>query len=331
MKFKGNEYRTIWFDGQYVKIIDQTKLPHKFEIITLKSVLDAAKAIKDMQVRGAGLIGVTAAYGMYLAALEEMDLNKASKILLATRPTAANLKHAVNVQLKNASTNALAKVALKIAQKLAEEDFEMCRSIGKHGFKIINKLKQPVNIMTHCNAGWLAFVDYGSATAPIYEAFNKGINLHVWVSETRPRNQGALTAWELNEQGVRNTFITDNASGHLMQRGMVDMVIVGADRVVSNGDVANKIGTYMKAVVANDNKVPFYVAFPSTTIDWDTRAGKDIPIEQRSADEVKFLNKSKITDSDAVNYAFDVTPARLITGFITDKGIIKPNELSGIR
>ena len=306
-----------------------------------------------MHVRGAGLIGAAAGYGMYLAAIEAKEKNNfehlfaSAEALKATRPTAVNLAWAVNRQL---TAMAQAKtpiektvIARQTADLIADEDAEYCRNIGLHGVSIIEEISKrkqgrAVNIMTHCNAGWLAFVDYGSATAPIYEAFKRGIDLHVWVDETRPRNQGAsLTAWELINQGIPHTIIVDNAGGHLMQHGLVDMVITGADRVTVSGDAANKIGTYLKALAAHDNGIPFYVALPSSTFDWDIRDGvKDIHIEERNADEVKYIyglcdgeiKKVLITPSGspAGNYGFDVTPARLISGLITERGICKARE-----
>ncbi len=348
MKVKGEHYRTIWLSEEgVVKIIDQRWLPHKFVIEDLKTSDEVAIAIKDMHVRGAGLIGATGGYGMYLAALETStneDLLKAAEKLKATRPTAVNLSWAVDRQLseieKGKTLEEKRKIALETAKKIADGDAEMCKKIGEHGVKIIEEIanrKETVNILTHCNAGWLAFVDYGSATAPIYEAFNRGINIHVYVDETRPRNQGArLTAWELGEHGIPHTVIADNTGGHLMQHGMVDMCIVGTDRTTYTGDVANKIGTYLKALAAKDNNVPFYVALPSSTFDWKIRDGLTIPIEQRGDEEVKFIQgkhegeikKVLLTPetSPAANYAFDVTPARLVTGLITEKGICKADE-----
>ncbi|MES2621784.1 MAG: S-methyl-5-thioribose-1-phosphate isomerase [Bacteroidota bacterium] len=359
MKVEGKNYRTIWLkedDNTSVSIIDQRHLPHKFIIEHLHSVQDIVIAIKDMHVRGAGLIGATAAYGMYLAVLEAKDkklfdsyLNEASLLLKASRLTAVNLEWAVNRQLaaiaKGTSIDEKISIAKNTASIIADEDASHCQDIGKHGVSIITELSkkkngEPVNILTHCNAGWLAFVDYGSATAPIYEAMAKGIKVHVWVDETRPRNQGAnLTAWELHNHGVPHTLITDNTGGHLMQQDLVDMVITGADRVTRSGDAANKIGTYLKALAAKDNNVPFYVALPSSTFDWNISDGvKDIHIEERGADEVKYvygLHEDEIKKvlvaplgSPAANYAFDVTPSRLISGLITERGICTPDEAS---
>ena len=359
MKVNGKHYRTIWInetDETVIKVIDQRFLPHKFIIEDLKTVDNVAIAIKEMHVRGAGLIGATAGYGMYLAALEapknssfEDYLVKAGEKLKATRPTAVNLSWAVEKQLyaiKNGSSIAdKISIAFKTASEIADMDAEYCQRIGEHGVKLIeeisrNKGGKTVNVLTHCNAGWLAFVDYGSATSPVYAAFDKGIDVHVWVDETRPRNQGAsLTAWELGQHQVPHTIIPDNVGGHLMQHGQVDIVIVGSDRTTYTGDVANKIGTYLKALAAKDNQVPFYVALPSSTFDWKMENGiKEIPIEERGADEVKYMEglcdgeikRILLTpeNSHATNYAFDVTPARLITGLITERGICKPNKES---
>ena len=352
MLINDKHFRTIWLketNDKIVQIIDQQHLPHQFVIKEMASVEDIETAIKDMQVRGAGLIGASAGYGMYIAALEAANkidfdkyLNDAANKLKATRPTAINLKWAVDRQLlaisKANSIEEKVKVAKMTAIEIADEDAEFCRNVGLHGVKIIEEISkrkngEVVNILTHCNAGWLAFVDYGTATAPIYEAFNRNIKVHVWVDETRPRNQGAsLTAWELLNHGVPHTIIADNTGGHLMQHGLVDMVITGTDRVTITGDVANKIGTYLKALAAKDNNIPFYVALPSSTIDWQIRDGlKEIPIETRDQDEVKYiqgicngeLKRILITpaNSPASNYGFDVTPARLITGLITERGI----------
>ena len=357
MKVNGTPYRTIWLkEGteDVVQIIDQVKLPHGFEIMDLAGVADVCKAIQDMHVRGAGLIGATAAFGMYLAALEAPDadfdgfLAEAGTALQATRPTASNLAWAV-VRMQRAlatGTTPADKRALakQEAIVIADEDAEHCRRIGEHGQKIIEDIarRKPgevVNILTHCNAGWLAFVDHGSATAPIYAAFEAGIPLHVWVDETRPRNQGAsLTAWELGQHRVPHTLIADNAGGHLMQHGLVDMVITGADRVTRNGDVANKIGTYLKALAARDNQIPMYVALPSSTFDFALRDGvANIPIEERGADEVRRM--SGLTahdtletvlicppDTPARNWGFDVTPARLITQLICERGLCEASE-----
>ena len=350
MKIEGKEYRTIWFDekNQTVKIINQTKLPHQFIIKDLKTVKDAINAIKVMEVRGAPLIGGTAAFGIVLAVMEKNDLNfikKSSEDLIQTRPTAINLKWAIDRMIKKLSgvnNNEVLKVALEEARAICEEDIKFCENIGLNGLKIIeeiyNKKKDTVNILTHCNAGWLATINWGTATSPIYHAHKKGIPVHVWVDETRPRNQGAnLTSYELNEEEVPNTIIADNTGGILMQRGEVDMCIVGTDRTLSTGDVCNKIGTYLKALAAHDNNIPFYVALPSSTIDWDIKDFKDIPIEERSSDELSHVegldenNKVKKVliypkKSKAMNLAFDITPAKYITGLITEKGVCEASE-----
>ena len=300
MKIEGKSYKTIWFKNNLVKIIDQTKLPHKFMIKELKTVKDAINAIKIMEVRGAPLIGATAAYGLVLSIIEKNDLSflkKSSEDLIASRPTAINLKWAVDRMMKKLSKvneNDIFKKALGEAKAIVEEDVSFCKNIGLNGLKIIEEIsakkKDTVNILTHCNAGWLATIDWGTATSPIYHAQQKGIKVHVWVDETRPRNQGAnLTSYELNEEGVPNTVITDNAGGILMQRGQVDMCIVGTDRTLSNGDVCNKIGTYLKALAAKDNNVPFYVALPSSTIDWNIKDHKQIPIEERNSEELSHV------------------------------------------
>lgn len=355
MKVNGKQYRTIWLnpeDTRVVSIIDQRHLPHRFVVEDLHSVVDMVIAIKEMHLRGAPAIGAAAAYGMYLAALEAKNDNyilQCAEQLKATRPTAVNLQWAVDRQLQAMAKENTAEAKIHSAKATAaiicDEEEEACRQIGLHGVSVIEQLSKqkngkPVNILTHCNAGWLACVDYGTATAPIYEAFNRGIDVHVWVDETRPRNQGAsLTAWELLNQGVPHTIIADNTGGHLMQHGMVDMVITGADRVTRRGDAANKIGTYLKALAANDNNIPFYIAIPSSTFDWSMSDGiKEINIEERSADEVKYIyglagneiTKVLVTplQSNACNYGFDVTPARLITGLITERGICKATERS---
>ena len=348
MNIEKKPYRTIWFENNSVKIIDQTKLPHQFIIKNLTTVKDSINAIKKMEVRGAPLIGATAAYGLVLSIIEKKDpslLKKSSEDLIASRPTAINLKWAVDRMMKKLSgvnNNEILKIALKEAKAITEEDVEFCKNIGLNGLKIIeeiyNKKKDTVNILTHCNAGWLATIDWGTATSPIYQAHKKGIKLHVWVDETRPRNQGAnLTSYELNEEGIPNTIIADNTGGILMQRGQVDMCIVGTDRTLSNGDVCNKIGTYLKALAAKDNNVPFYVALPSSTIDWSIKDSKDIPIEERDPAELSFVegldkdNKlQKILiypkKSKSLNLAFDVTPAKYVTGLITEKGVCKASE-----
>jgi methylthioribose-1-phosphate isomerase len=352
MKVDGAAFRTIWVndDGWSVEIIDQTKLPHRFETVTLKGLEDAAHAIRAMLVRGAPLIGVTAAYGFCLALREDVAdeaLERAREVLLATRPTAVNLRWALDEMLaavRNQPREARLEAAYRRAAELAEEDVAINRSIGEHGLELIREIAagkapdEPVNVLTHCNAGWLATVDWGTATAPIYLAHAERIPVHVWVDETRPRNQGAsLTAWELGHHGVAHTVIADNVGGHLMQNGLVDLCIVGTDRTTAAGDVCNKIGTYLKALAAKDNGVPFYVALPFPTIDWTLTEGADIPIEQRGGEEVSHMTGRtaagevatvQITpdDSPVANYAFDVTPRRLVTGLITDRGVAEASE-----
>ena len=347
MKIDGKHYRTIWLasDGWSVEVIDQTKLPHKFEIANLKSVEDAAHAIKTMQVRGAPLIGVTAAYGLCMALREDpSDISLDSEIafLAEQRPTAVNLRWALDemrIAVQNLPYDKRVEAAYARAARMADDDVETCRRIGEHGLEIIKSIAAkkepgvPVNVLTHCNAGWIACVDWGTATAPVYMAHDAGIPVHVWVDETRPRNQGAaLTAFELGSHGVPHTIVVDNAGGHLMQHGKVDLVIVGTDRVTANGDVANKIGTYLKALAAKDTGVPFYVALPHTTIDWTLDDGMKIEIEERGKDEVlKMPGRLKdgtvvvveiaAPGSPAANPAFDVTPARLVTGLITERGV----------
>ena len=343
MKIEGKEYRTIWYESNAVKIIDQTKLPHQFIIKDLRTIKDAVNAIKIMEVRGAPLIGGTAAYGISLAVQENKDpefIKKSAEELIQSRPTAINLKWAVDRMMKKLSginSDQILDIALKEAKKICDEDEKFCENIGINGLKIIeeiyNKKKDTVNILTHCNAGWLATINWGTATSPIYHAHKKGIPVHVWVDETRPRNQGAnLTSYELNEEEIPNTIIADNTGGILMQRGEVDMCIVGTDRTLSNGDVCNKIGTYLKALAAQDNNIPFYVTLPSSTIDWDIKNAKDIPIEERNSEELSHVegidenNEIKKVliypkKSKAMNLAFDVTPAKYVTGLITEKGI----------
>jgi methylthioribose-1-phosphate isomerase len=360
MNVDGKHFRTIWInkaDPNVVQIIEQRFLPHEFVIEDLKSVDDVAAAIKDMHVRGAGLIGATAGYGMYLASLKAPTgsarafmehMQAEGKRLIATRPTAVNLEWAVNRQLEalrtcGDDTEKMLATTKELAEAIADEDSEFCRRIGQHGKKIISEISgrkggDTVNILTHCNAGWLAFVDHGTATSPVYAAHDEGIKVHVWVDETRPRNQGAsLTAWELLQHGVPHTVIADNTGGHLMQHGMVDMVITGTDRTTFTGDVANKIGTYLKALAAKDNGIPFYVALPSSTFDWVIRDGvAEIPIEKRGGEEVKYIpgmHQGKVKSvrltpkqSPTANYAFDVTPARLVTGLITERGVCEASE-----
>jgi methylthioribose-1-phosphate isomerase len=351
--------RTIWLkanDHKTVQVIDQRRLPHEFIVEDLKTVEQVVWAIKEMVVRGAPLIGATAAYGMYFACLEAENapnpsqyFEKATQSLRESRPTAINLFWAIERQVKSINEGKnwpeKAQIAFQTANVIVEEDVEVCRMIGVHGLPIIEALSQKkkgetVNILTHCNAGRLGCIEWGTISSPIYQAQQKGIKVHVWVDETRPRNQGSnLTAWELSQAGVPHTVIVDNTGGHLMQHGLVDMVIVGTDRTTRIGDVANKIGTYLKALAAKDNQIPFYVALPSTTIDWEIRDGlKEIPIEERSQDEVKYiygwneksqqLEKVLLTpkDSPACNYGFDVTPARLVTALITERGVCAANE-----
>jgi methylthioribose-1-phosphate isomerase len=352
MLINGKSYRTIWFENNIVKIIDQTKLPHQFIIKDLKTVKDSINAIKVMEVRGAPLIGATAAYGLVLSIIEknnEYFLKKSSEDLIASRPTAINLKWAVERMMKKLSgvnSGETLNMALKEAKTIVEEDVNFCKNIGLNGLKIIEEIaknkKDTVNILTHCNAGWLATIDWGTATSPIYYAHKKGIKVHVWVDETRPRNQGAnLTSYELNEEGIPNTIIADNTGGILMQRGQVDICIVGTDRTLSTGDVCNKIGTYLKALAAKDNNVPFYVALPSSTIDWKIKNFKDIHIEERDPMELSHIEgldkNSRLQKvliypqkSKTMNLAFDITPAKYVTGLITEKGVCKASE-NGLR
>ena len=352
MKVNGTHYRSIWLneDGWRVDIIDQTRLPHEFEIVTLETVENAARAIEVMQVRGAPLIGATAAYGICLALREDASddaLEAADARLRRTRPTAINLMWALDEMLssvRNLPRESRLEAAYARAAEICDQDVATNEAIGRNGLKIIEEIaaKNPgetVNILTHCNAGWIATVDWGTALAPIYMAHDKGIPVHVWADETRPRNQGAaLTAWELGSHGVPHTIVVDNAGGHLMQHGQVDLCIVGTDRTARNGDVCNKIGTYLKALAAQDNDVAFYVALPHSTIDWTVADGvRDIPIEERSGEEVTHLTgraedgsivKVQVSapGSGAGNPAFDVTPARLVTGLITERGIAEASE-----
>ncbi len=352
MKVDGVSYRSIWpsADGNAVEIIDQTSLPFGFKIKRLDTCSEAAEAIRVMRVRGAPLIGVTAAYGMALAMRADSSdaaLTSAYEQLLETRPTAVNLRWALEdmqAYLLPLSPDERFSAAYARSARIADEDVEINRRIGAHGLPLLRSVaerKGRVNVLTHCNAGWLATTDWGTATSPIYQAHNEGIDVHVWVDETRPRNQGAfLTAWELNQHGVPHTVIVDNAGGHLMQHGEVDLVITGTDRVSANGDVCNKIGTYLKALAAHDNNVPFYVCLPSPTIDWRIGDGvSEIPIEERDAREVTHLDSlledGKVaparvvsTGSDVANPAFDVTPARLVSGLITERGIIQASRES---
>lgn len=352
MKVDGVHYRTIWLsgDGWAVEIIDQTRLPFEFVTRRLESVDDAATAIRDMWVRGAPLIGATAAYGMALAMQDDPSdaaLTAAAEKLVATRPTAVNLRWALDgmaALLRPLSQNARAKAAYAKAAEICDEDASICEAIGENGLKLIRDAwdrkgrENRVDVLTHCNAGWLATVDWGTALAPIYKAYDAGIPVHVWVDETRPRNQGAsLTAWELMMHGVDATVIADNAGGHLMQQGRVDLCITGTDRTTAAGDVCNKIGTYLKALAADDNGVPFYVALPGPTIDWTIERGDAIPIEERGADEVTHLQglgadgrvqrfEITPTGAHAANPAFDVTPARLVSGLVTERGIAKASK-----
>src|SRR5438094_2495085 len=367
MKVGGQHFRTIWLhptNERVVQLIDQRFLPHRFVVEEVSTVEQMADAIRQMHVRGAGLIGASAGYGSYLAAIEagpsrtgsisakEFDarLADAAKQLKATRPTAVNLAWAIErVRAGLAVKQTLAvqekvKLALCIAKQIAAEDEENCRMIGQHGLNLVEEIARTkngkqINILTHCNAGWLAFVDYGSALAPVYAAHDRGVSVHVWVDETRPRSQGSkLTAWELGQHGVPHTIIADSAGGHLMQRGSVDLVIVGSDRTTCTGDVANKIGTYLKALAAQDNRIPFYVALPSSSFDWTIRDGSEIPIEERGAEELKradgwrdgqmFEVRVAPEGSPAANYGFDVTPRRLVTALITERGVCRADERS---
>jgi len=362
VKVNGKSYKTIWLDAKNRRIvhtIDQTKLPHDFVIEDLTEVADFVRVIKEMHVRGAILLGAAAAYGMYIATLEaprndqfDVFVHEAGEKLKATRPTAVNLAWAVDRQLekirKGNSINEKISLAMSTAMAIAAKEEDACQKIGEHGLKIIRQISEAkdnktVNILTHCNAGWLACVDYGTATAPIYAAFDEGIKVHVWVDETRPWNQGArLTAWELGQHNVPHTVIADNTGGHLMQHGLVDLVIVGSDRTTRCGDVANKIGTYLKALAAQDNQVPFYVALPSSSFDWSMYDGlQEIPIEERGGEEVRTISGKCAGEikhvlltpeqSPVANYGFDVTPARLVTGLISERGVCEANESSILR
>ena len=350
MKVGDRHYRSLWSDERpgVVHIIDQSRLPHVFETRTIGTLDEMADAIRTMRLRGAPLIGVAAAFGLALALREnpsDASLASASESLRATRPTAVNLAWALDrmrTRVAPLRPTERAEAAWKLARAMADEDVALNESIGRHGLAIIERVhaetRERVNILTHCNAGWVATVDWGTVTAPIFMAHERGVPVHVWVDETRPRNQGLLTAWELAGHGVDHTLIADNAGGHLMQRGFVDLVLVGADRVTRRGDVCNKIGTYLKALAAHDNDIPFYACVPTPTIDWSLEDGLDIPIEERSEDEVRivrgldaaghFAQVSIATSGTAVaNPAFDVTPARLVTGIITEKGIVAPADL----
>ena len=347
MKVGDRHYRSIWIEAGEVRIIDQRCLPHEFRVVPLDTLQDFETAIRDMWVRGAPLIGATAAFG--IAAQMHRDasdgaLDHASRLLDATRPTAVNLRWALDrcrAELLPLAPSDRAAAAMALAAEIADDDVDTNRRIGQHGLALIRQIADrkdgPVNVLTHCNAGWLATVDWGTATSPLYQAHDAGIPLHVWVDETRPRNQGALTAWELGAHGIPHTYVTDNAGGHLMQRGLVDMVIVGTDRTTAGGDVCNKIGTYLKALAAHDNGVPFYVALPSPTIDWTMTDGSSIPIEERAGSEVSqiqgtdadgALSRLRVTEAPVGNPAFDVTPARLVTSLITERGVVAPHALA---
>ena len=353
MKVKGKNYKSIWLDKKksIVVVIDQRQLPHQFKLLYLKNIKEIKKAIKEMVVRGAPLIGVTAAYGIYLSMKKDpsdKNLNTSVNFLKDARPTAVNLSWALGHmkrKLLNEKPLNRADLSKKLAEEISNNDIECCKKIAENGLKIIlgikkRKKNKPINILTHCNAGWLATVDWGTALSPIFLAHRKKIKIHVWVDETRPRNQGSfLTSWELLQEKIPHTIITDNAGGHIMQHGMVDMCITGSDRTTANGDVCNKIGTYLKALSAYDNKIPFYVALPSNTIDLNSKNYlKDVPIEERNSDELTYIyginskgknTKIRITPkgSKASNYSFDVTPAKYITRLITEKGIHKPSKI----
>jgi methylthioribose-1-phosphate isomerase len=331
MKVEGAWRRTIELadDRSSVNVLDQARLPYAIEWLHLGNLAALARAIKEMHVRGAPLIGVTAAYGVAIAMHEGVPLERACDELAATRPTAINLKWALDRMQRVLSSLAASDrrdAAFAEAARIADEDVALCEAIGDHGEPLIRAAAErgrPVRVLTHCNAGWLATVDWGTALAPIYKAHEHGIPVHVWVDETRPRNQGLLTAWELAQHGVPHTVIADNAGGHLMQRGVVDMCLVGTDRTTRGGDVCNKIGTYLKALAAYDNNVPFYAAVPSPSIDWSIEDGRTIPIEERGGDEVRFVAGREVVPSTSpvANPAFDVTPRRLVTGLITERGV----------
>lgn len=346
MKYEGKRYHSLWYDRDKVFIIDQRLLPSKFAVEKIRNTEGMILAIKDMHLRGAPLLGIAGAYGAFMAYREsfskpepeeyyEITINKIKN----SRPTAVNLKWGVD-RIDN-----LIKMGLELDRVLAEVrnlescEIEACKRIGESGFDIIRDLfnatsRKTVNILTHCNAGWLATVDYGTASAPVFKARDKGIDVHVWVSETRPRNQGGkLTAWEYFHENISHTVISDNSCGHLMQNGLVDLIIVGADRIAKNGDTANKVGTYLKALAAKDNNIPFYIAAPLSTIDFSIKSGKEITIEERDENEVKYMDDVPLIHelSPAINHAFDITPANLITGFITERGISKPSEIMRLR
>ncbi|MBL9018781.1 MAG: S-methyl-5-thioribose-1-phosphate isomerase [Myxococcales bacterium] len=327
MKVEGAWRRTIERDGHAVRVLDQAKLPYAVEWLRLVTLADCARAIRDMHVRGAPLIGVTAAYGVAIALAEGTPLDEAIRLLAATRPTAINLRWALE-RMRGAND------AFAEADRIAEEDVALCGAIGEHGLPLVKGAAKTgrARVLTHCNAGWLATVDWGTALAPIYKAHEAGVDVHVWVDETRPRNQGLLTAWELAQHGVPHTVIADNAGGHLMQKGEVDLCLVGTDRTTRSGDVCNKIGTYLKALAAHDNGVPFYAAVPSPSIDWTLDDGAAIPIEERSGDEVRFIAGREVVPPGipVANPAFDVTPRRLVTGLVTERGVA-PATADGLR
>ena len=353
MRVKGKNYKSIWLDKKklVVVVIDQRLLPHQFKLLYLKNIKDVKKAIQNMVVRGAPLIGVTAAYGIYLSMKKDpsdKNLNSSVNFLIDARPTAINLSWALEFMKKkllDEKPSNRVHASKKLAEKISNNDIKCCKKIAENGLKIIleirkRKKNKTINILTHCNAGWLATVDWGTALSPIFLAHRKKIKIHVWVDETRPRNQGSsLTSWELLQEKIPHTIITDNAGGHIMQHGMVDMCITGSDRTTANGDVCNKIGTYLKALSAYDNKIPFYVALPSNTIDLNSKNYlKDVPIEERNSDELTYIHginskgkniKIRITPkgSKVSNYSFDVTPAKYITRLITEKGIHKPSKI----
>lgn len=350
MKVEGRWRRTIELgaDRASVDVLDQARLPYEIAWLNLRELADVARAIRDMHIRGAPLIGATAAYGVAIALRHDPDaLDEACRVLAATRPTAVNLRWALDEmtrRLADVAPSERAAAAFEAAAQICDDDVATCEAIGQHGLAVIRAAAEknpgrPVRVLTHCNAGWLATVDWGTALAPVYKAYEAGIPIHVWVDETRPRNQGLLTAWELAQHGVAHTVIADNAGGHLMQHGQVDLCIVGTDRTTRSGDVCNKIGTYLKALAAHDNRVPFYAAVPSPSIDWTIDEGRDIPIEERSGDEVRFIaghdgasRPARVqivgAASTVANPAFDVTPRRYMTGLITERGIAEPSRAS---
>ena len=330
MRVEGRWRRTIELadDRRSILVLDQARLPYEIAWLRLGELADVARAIRDMRVRGAPLIGATAACGVAIALAQRVPLDEACATLAATRPTAVNLAWAL-AEMRGAL--ARGEDAWAAAAKICDDDVAQCQAIGRHGLALF-RTDRPTRVLTHCNAGWLATVDWGTALAPVYAAHEAGLAVHVWVDETRPRNQGMLTAWELAQHGVPHTVIADNAGGHLMQHGEVDLCIVGTDRTTRDGDVCNKIGTYLKALAAHDNGVPFYAAVPGSSIDWDIADARAIPIEERSADEVRFVRGVQVVpDASPVrNPAFDVTPRRLVTGLITERGLARPSELYGL-